>query len=102
MKLFTWIKDFNHSNQTSSSAHVWVRLRIHGLSHEYWRSKILFAIANTMGTPICTESASTKPMICRIFGQFVRVLVDMNITQTLRYKVLVERKGFPFSLFFRA
>lgn len=46
------------------------------------------------------ESASTKPMIDRIFGQFVRVLVDMNITQTLRYKVLVERKGFAFSLFF--
>lgn len=39
-------------------------------------------------------------MIDRIFGQFVRVLVDMNITQTLRYKVLVERKGFAFSLFF--
>jgi hypothetical protein len=35
-------------------------------------------------------------MIERTFGQFVRVLVDMDLSQTLRYKVLVERKGFAF------
>jgi hypothetical protein len=30
------------------------------------------------------------------FGQFARVLVDMDLSQPLRYKVLVERKGFSF------
>jgi hypothetical protein len=35
-------------------------------------------------------------MLERTFGQFVRVLVDMDLSQTLRYKVLVERKGFAF------
>jgi recombination DNA repair RAD52 pathway protein len=30
------------------------------------------------------------------FGQFVRVLVDMDLTQTLHYKVHVERIGFTF------
>ncbi|WJX78338.1 hypothetical protein P8452_61571 [Trifolium repens] len=35
-------------------------------------------------------------MIDRTFGQFVRVLVDMDLSQTLRDKVLVERKGFAF------
>jgi hypothetical protein len=56
----------------------------------------LFAIANSVGTPICTYFASAKPMIERTFGQYARVLVDMDVTQTLRYKVLVERKGFAF------
>jgi len=35
-------------------------------------------------------------MIERTFGQFARVLVDMDVTQTLRYKVLVERKDYAF------
>ncbi|WJX72628.1 hypothetical protein P8452_56484 [Trifolium repens] len=32
----------------------------------------------------------------RTFGQFARVLVDMDLSQPLRFKVLVERKGFAF------
>ena len=32
----------------------------------------------------------------RTFGQFARVLVEMDVTQDLRYKVLVERKGYAF------
>jgi hypothetical protein len=35
-------------------------------------------------------------MFERTFGQYTRVLVDMDLTQTLRSKVLVERKGFAF------
>ena len=73
---------------------VWVR--VHGLPQEYWRPKILFAIASSAGTPICTDAASAKPMIERTFGQFARVLVDMDVTQTLRYKVFVERKNYAF------
>lgn len=40
----------------------------------------------------------TNKMVDITFGQFVRVLVDMNVTQILRYKVLVERKGYFFFL----
>jgi hypothetical protein len=32
----------------------------------------------------------------RTFGRFARVLVDIDISQPLRYKVLVERKGYAF------
>lgn len=78
----------------STSAQVW--LRIYGLPQEYWRPRILFAIANSAGTPICTDPASTKPMMERTFGHFARVLVDMDVTQQLRYKVLVERKDYAF------
>jgi len=59
-------------------------LRIHGLPQEYWRHKIFFAIANSVGTPICSDVASYKPMVDRSFGQFARVLVDMDVTTTLK------------------
>jgi hypothetical protein len=35
-------------------------------------------------------------MFERTFGHFVRVLVDMDLTQQLRHKVLVERVGYAF------
>jgi hypothetical protein len=92
LKLFAWSKDFNPNVQQHTSAQVWVR--IYGLSQEYWRPPILFAIASSVGTPICTDAVTTKPMFERTFGHFVRVLVDMDLTQQLRHKVLVERVGY--------
>ncbi|MCH97558.1 hypothetical protein A2U01_0018553, partial [Trifolium medium] len=94
LKLFAWTKDFNPRTQQNCSAQVWVRF--YGLSQEYWRQNILFAIASSIGTPICTDAATAKPLFERTFGQFVRVLVDMDLTQIIRYKVLVERQGFAF------
>lgn len=35
-------------------------------------------------------------MVDLTFGQFVRVLVDMDLAQPLNYSVLVERGGFTF------
>jgi hypothetical protein len=66
------------------------------LSQEYWHKNILFTIAGSIGTPICMDSASAKPMHERTFGQFARILVDIDLLQPLRYKLLVERKGFAF------
>jgi len=94
LKLFAWTKDFSPAIQQNFSAQVWVR--IYGLSQEYWRPNILFAIASSVGSPICTDEAATKPMFERTFGQFVRVLVDIDLSQPLKYKVLVERKGYTF------
>jgi hypothetical protein len=39
---------------------------------------------------------TAKPMHERTFGQFARVLIDIDLLQPLRYKLLVERKGFAF------
>jgi hypothetical protein len=94
LKLFAWSKDFNPRLQHNTSAQVWVRL--YGLSQEYWHKNILFTIASSVGTPICIDVVTAKPMHERTFGQFARVLVDMDLSQPLRYKVLVERKGFAF------
>jgi hypothetical protein len=94
LKLFAWSNDFNPSVQQNTSAQVWVRL--YGLAQEYWRPKIIFAIASSIGTPICIDAASNKSMFDRTFGHYARVLVDIDFSRELRYKVLVERKGFAF------
>jgi hypothetical protein len=82
LRLFAWSKDFNPRVQQNNSAQIWVRL--YGLSQEYWRPNIIFAIASSIGTPICIDSNTAKPMLERTFGQFARVLVDMDLSQTLR------------------
>ncbi|XP_058783904.1 uncharacterized protein LOC131658651 [Vicia villosa] len=94
LKLFAWTKDFNPALQCNTSAQVWIRL--FGLSQEYWRPRIVFAIASCVGTPICIDAASSKSRIDRTFGQYVRVLVDMDLTKPLNHNVLVERSGFAF------
>ncbi|GAU18503.1 hypothetical protein TSUD_90440 [Trifolium subterraneum] len=94
LEYFAWTHDFNPRAQHNSSAQVWVK--IFGLAQEYWRKNIIFTIASSIGTPICTDAATAKPMIERTFGQFARVLVDIDLAQPLRYKILVERKGFAF------
>jgi hypothetical protein len=50
-----------------------------GLAQEYWRPKILFATASSVGTPICTDALAAKPMFDRTFSHFARVLVDIDI-----------------------
>jgi hypothetical protein len=94
LKLFAWTTDFNPGVQQQTSAQVWIR--IFGLSQEYWRQNILFAIASSIGIPICTNSFTNKPMLERTFGHYARVLVDVDLAQNLIYKILVERKGFAF------
>lgn len=53
-------------------------------------------IARNIGTLICIDSASNKSSFERPFGHFVRVLVDLDLTKGLSYKILVERVGFAF------
>jgi hypothetical protein len=69
---------------------------MYGLAQEYWLPKILFAITSSVGTPICNDVIAAKPMFDRTFGHYARVLVDMDSSQTLRHKVLVERIGYAF------
>jgi len=94
VKIFAWSKDFNPRNQHNSSAQVWVK--IYGLAQEYWRKNILFSIVSGIGSSICTDSVTSKPMYERTFGHYARVLVEIDLSQPLRYKILVERKGFAF------
>ena len=92
LKLFAWSKDFNPTTQKNSSAQVW--LPIYGLAQEYWRPKILFAIASSAGNPICTDANTGKDRFERTFGQYARVLIDIDLEKERLYRVLVERKGY--------
>jgi len=94
LKLFAWSKDFNPIMQQHSTAQVLVK--IYGLSQEYLCKIIIFAIAISVGTPIYTNIIISKEMIDRSFGDHVRVLVDIDLAEKLRYKFLVERKGYDF------
>lgn len=78
LKLFPWSKYFTHNIQKRNTAQVWVWF--HGLAQEYWRLKILFAIASSIWTPICYDIAPIKPIIDRTFGHYVRLLVDMDVS----------------------
>lgn len=94
LKLFVWTKGFNPALQNNTSAQVWVRFS--GLCKEYWRSRILFAIASWVGTPICIDLAFAKSRIDRTFSHFVRVFIDMGLFLPLNHNILVEREGFSF------
>jgi hypothetical protein len=41
--------------------------------------------------PICTDSISCKPLLERSFGHFARVLVDLDLSDHLRYGSLKGR-----------
>lgn len=94
LKLFAWSKDFSPSIQQQATTQVWIRIL--GLSQEYWRPKILFAIASGVGTPICTDNITCKSMLERSFGHYARVLIDLNLNEELCHRILVERKGYAF------
>lgn len=51
-----------------------------------------FAIAVDIGAPIVLDEATNKKM----FGHFARVLVDVDLSGSLREQILVEREGFSF------
>lgn len=42
------------------------------------------------------DETNTKSMFDRSFGHFVRILVDLDLTGTIRNIILVERKSFAF------
>lgn len=80
LKFFVWSKDFNPFFQHSTSTQVWVGL--FGLSQEYRRPIVLFDISSRVGTLICIDVVSLKSRVDQTFGQFVRVLVNMDFSRS--------------------
>ncbi|PNY02253.1 hypothetical protein L195_g025558 [Trifolium pratense] len=58
LKLFAWSPNYNPNYYKPTTAQCWVRFL--SLPQEYWRPKILFAIANSLGTPCIGHSFSSK------------------------------------------
>lgn len=90
LRLFTWTPDFNPELVRQTNVQCWIR--IFGLPHEYWRPKILFAIATGVGIPLSLDDAT----INRSLGHYARILVDLDLAGNIRDKILVERKDFAF------
>lgn len=90
LRLSSWTADFNPTFERQTHVQCWVRIQ--GLPQEYWRVKILFAIAGSIGTPVALDEATSK----KTFGHFARFLVDLDLISCLQDQILVEREGFTF------
>lgn len=69
LRLSTWTPDFNPNIQKYTHSQCWIR--IIGLAQEYWRAKIIFAIAGGVGMPISLDEQTIK----KAFGHYARVLI---------------------------
>lgn len=89
-RLSQWSKDFNKYSQCLTHAQVWIRLR--DWPQDYWLERTLLEVGGGIGTPLIINIATQK----RIFGHYVRVLVDIDFSHWLFYEITVEREGFAF------
>lgn len=92
LRLSRWSANFNPNNQKQFQVQCWVR--IYDLPLEYWRPKILFEIANAIGTPIALDEATKS----RSSGHFARILVEIDLKEKIPYEIMVEREDFAFSV----
>ena len=51
-------------------------------------------IASGIGTPLAIDEATQS----RLFGHYARILVDVDLSDTIFESVLVEREGYEFSV----
>lgn len=86
LRLSSWTPNFNPSLIKQSCVQCWVR--IHGLSREYWRPKILFEIGSGFGILIALDETTMK----RNSGHFARILVEFDLNVDLRDKFLLKEK----------
>ncbi|XP_045831167.1 uncharacterized protein LOC123922495 [Trifolium pratense] len=94
LKLFAWSPNYNPNYYKPTTTQCWVRFL--SLPQEYWRPKILFAIANSLGTPVSLDAFTSKSFFYRSFGHFARVLIDIDLSTKIRNRIWVEREGYAF------
>jgi hypothetical protein len=64
------------------------------LPREYWCHKMLFEISSTVGTPLSLDDYIKN----RVFGHYLRILVDMDLFGCFFEAVMVEHEGFSFNV----
>lgn len=87
LRLQQWVPDFNPYKIKSTVVQVWVR--IYELSLEYWHYPIIMGIAKSVGNPIKIDENSMSGM----YGHYVRVLVEMDLSINPQEHVMIERTG---------
>ncbi|XP_057808817.1 uncharacterized protein LOC131023287 [Salvia miltiorrhiza] len=94
LRLREWSRNFDPFKEHSSLANVWVR--IHYLPIEYWHAEVLAGVARYIGHPIRIDAASVK----KDFGQFARVLVELDMSKPLPTTLLFDEGDFAFYIEF--
>lgn len=91
-KLFEWTKDFNLHTQRQTHTQVWIRLW--ELPQEYWMKRTLYEIAGAVGIPLLIDNVTRN----RLYVHYERILVDLDLSKTIFYEVMVKREGYAFPL----
>jgi len=88
--LFEWTKNFNLHTQRQTHTQVWIRLW--ELPQEYLMERTLYEIAGAMGMPLLIDNVTRNIM----YGHYAQILVDLDLSKTVFYKLMVERECFAF------
>ncbi|XP_042521277.1 uncharacterized protein LOC122094739 [Macadamia integrifolia] len=81
-----WCPDFNIHEKPVNKALIWVRFP--ELPLEYWHEKVLLTMAKVVGRPVELDQR-TKQVL---YGNFTRVLVEINVQSERLEEIQVERK----------
>ncbi|XP_057803039.1 uncharacterized protein LOC131018331 [Salvia miltiorrhiza] len=92
LRLREWVKNFDPFKEHSSLANVWVR--IHYLPIEYWNVEVLTGVARYVGHPLRVDGTSAK----RDFGQFARILIEIDMSKPLPNTLLVDGDDVAFHM----
>ncbi|XP_057785686.1 uncharacterized protein LOC131003194 [Salvia miltiorrhiza] len=94
LRLREWTCNFDPFKENSPLANVWVR--IHYLPIEYWNPQIISGIGRFLGHPLKIDGASAG----RDFGQFSRILVEIDMSLPLPNTMLIDMDEFSFHVEF--
>lgn len=87
VRLIKWTPGFSPSTYRNTFAQVWVKLW--DLGFDFWDPQTLFEIASGLGVPIKIDPKTLN----RSVGLYARLLVDVDVSQTLPSNLRVEREN---------
>lgn len=95
-RLREWTPGFDPFKLNLSTAPVWVR--IYKLPYEFWHPDVITGIGKAIGNPLKIDSKTASG----VFGQFARLLVEVDFQINLQETVMIDRgeKSFFVELFY--
>ncbi|XP_057811567.1 uncharacterized protein LOC131025796 [Salvia miltiorrhiza] len=90
LRLRKWARNFDPFKENSPLANVWVR--IHYLPIEYWNPQVISGIGRFLGHHLKIDRAT----VGREFGQFARILVEMDMSHNPPSSLLIDRGDISF------
>ncbi|XP_057787970.1 uncharacterized protein LOC131005166 [Salvia miltiorrhiza] len=90
LRLRKWTRNFDPFKENYPLANVWVR--IHYLPIEYWNPQVISGIGRFLGHPLKIDRAT----VGREFGQFARILVEMDMSHNPPSSLLIDRGDISF------